>query len=112
MEELRIYKNTDDIRLHVKNVGGHWFDPISMRFFLSRIGKEVFGDRGQYFISSEQHEYYLNGRYHKEQRQYTVRMITPEGQIETVSEFGEFYLLSEAKKWVRAMLKNTAKAVA
>ncbi len=72
----------DGIAAHKDN-GGHFFDPLTMRFFRSRVGRRIYG--GQYFVTSERDGFSLNPR------RYTVRKFTgPDGDVETVGEFQQY----------------------
>lgn len=73
-----------DIKAANKRKGGHFFDPSSMRFFSSRIGKKVYsGPGGVFFTTSEQFDA-------GSPRLYTVREFVPEtGDVDTVGEFNE-----------------------
>ena len=60
--------------------GRHWFDPDTMRFFKTRLGRRGYrGPGGTYFVSSEQGP--------GMPREYTVRRLVGPGHIETVGEF-------------------------
>lgn len=62
---------------------GHFFDADAKRFFRSRIGTTVWNVKGNpgygLFTTSEQGP--------SGERLFTVRMIGPEGSIDTVGEF-------------------------
>lgn len=74
MDELkRIYRE--------RNPDGHWFDPDTMRFFGTRLGR-AFWVRGTdtiYFVTSEKPPH--------GPRAYSVRRMDSEGEIETVGDF-------------------------
>ena len=56
------------------SAGYHWFDPSSMRFFDSRLGRTVYSagaGAGQFFVSSERFDYTTP-------RMYTVRRFDPQ----------------------------------
>jgi len=84
--------------------GGFFFSPASMRFFGSRILSPVFP--GGVFITSEcdsgvrtrrgDHLAAWGG-----QRRYTVRVCRPDGDIDTLSEFGQFPTRAAAIDWAR-----------
>lgn len=83
------YSNIEEIKAANRAGGYAWFEPDAMRFFRSRISKEVFG--GMIFVSSE-----LD--YAGRSRRYTVRYIRPDGSIGTVGDFLEHETLAEAKR--------------
>ena len=72
---------------------GFFFSPEAMRFFSSRIISGVYGYR--YFITSERDR---SGIVWDGQRRYTVRECDYDGNINKVSELGEFATLYQAKK--------------
>jgi hypothetical protein len=84
--------------------GGFFFSPSSMRFFGSRILSPVFP--GGVFITSERDRPVIlstgwstpawDGK-----RRYTVRVCRPNGDIDTVSEFGQFPTRAAAIDWAR-----------
>ena len=82
-----------DIELANRQVGHHFFDVGTKRFFRSRIGRNVYeGSGGVYFVTSEQFEG-SNGS--RAPRRYTVRRFDPAtAHIDTV---GEFNVLSAAQ---------------
>ena len=72
-------------------VGNHWFSEGTMAFFRSRI--EAWDDETGYFISSEV------GPTDDCPRAYTLRKADfKTGRVQTISEFGEFETLREAKR--------------
>lgn len=77
------------------DLGHHWFEPSTKRFFRSRIGDTLYG--GRYFISSEQfHE--------AAPRLYTVREANPDGSIDTVGEFQAYDTRTQAVAAIRKLL--------
>ena len=82
MEKNKCFFTMRDIRQAVEDVGGHWFDKDTMRFFKSRVLPTVY--KGQYFISSEKENW-------NDKRKYTIRKIDlATHSIETVGEFMGF----------------------
>jgi hypothetical protein len=77
---MRTYSSIDQIRQHNAAIGQYFFSSGAMRFFSSRIGREVIG--GRYFITSEQFDY-------NSPRLYTIRECI-DGKVEQVSEFQEY----------------------
>ena len=76
----------DEIKQRHREVGGHFFDDPTMRFFDSRISSRTYGN---HFVTSECSPSGL--------RRYTVRRIDWEtGDISTVGHFHEYDTLGEA----------------
>jgi len=86
MTTTRRYYSVSDIRRHHS---GHWFDPSSMRFFRSRVGDAVYGDGGNFFVSSEQFD-------DRSPRLYTVRVAYDDGSIDEVGKFQQYPTYGEA----------------
>lgn len=98
------YANIDAIKQAHAVSGGYFFAPSSMRFFGSRILSAVFP--GGVFITSEQDRPVilstgLSNPAWGGQRRYTVRVCRPNGDIDTVSEFGQFPTRAAAIAWAR-----------
>ena len=75
--------------------GRHWFDPDTMRFFKTRMGRWGYrGPGGTYFVTSEQGP--------GMPRLYTVRRLAGPGRIETVGEFCGYKARSTAIEAARA----------
>lgn len=74
----------DDIRLSNAQHGQFFFSPSTMRFFKSRVGREVYeGPGGVYFATSEQGPSGI--------RRYTVRQFIPEtGWVKTAGEHQQY----------------------
>jgi hypothetical protein len=84
--------------------GGYFFAPSSMRFFGSRILSPVFP--GGVFITSERDRPVITSAGYSEpawggQRRYTVRACRANGDIDTVSDFGQFPTRAAAVAWAR-----------
>ena len=71
----------EEIKTNNKQAGMHFFTPEPMRFFRSRVGKTVYGER--LFITSEQ--FVSSTRTAK--RRYTVRMAIKGGGIRDIGPF-------------------------
>ena len=81
-------RTIDDIKKRNREVGHHFFDDETMRFFSSRVYSKVCGD---YFVTSEQFPSGL--------RHYSVRRIDWDtGVIETVGGFQRFTSLADAMR--------------
>lgn len=98
------FHNTDQLRYLAREVGSHFFDRDTMRFFSSRIGGEIFA--GRYFVTSERD---ATGAAWGGARRYTVRAFTyADGRLdfETVGEFGEHATRGDALATVRALVSQ------
>lgn len=80
-----------------RSAGQHWFEPDTMRFFNSRIGRRMYGRRmyGRYFVSSEQGPDGI--------RRYSIRQSMPNGHIETVGTFGQFSTSASATRAAKSL---------
>lgn len=92
------YRTIDDIQAAHNATGGHFFSPSAMRFFGSRILSPVFP--GGYFVTSERDTGPAPAAWHGERR-YTVRVCRPDGDIDTVSDYGQFDTRAAALSWAR-----------
>jgi hypothetical protein len=87
MNKYTTYSSINEIIMHHRETGGHFFDASAKRFFSSRIGSVVIG--GRYFITSEQ---FSDGT----PRLYTIRECI-NGRIEDASEFQAYATGAEAR---------------
>ena len=69
-----------DVKRANAEIGHHWFEPQAMRFFQSRISRDLIG--GRWFVSSE--------RGWDDVRKYTVRVVRADGAIDTEGGFDAF----------------------
>jgi len=69
-----------DVKRANAEIGHHWFEIQTMRFFQSRISQNLIG--GRWFISSE--------RGWDDVRRYTVRVVRANGEIDTEGGFDAF----------------------
>lgn len=75
----------DQIKRAAAAAGSHWFDPSTLRYFSSRVGRRVYPvPGGALFISSEQFRGYGSP---DGPRLYSVRSCTLAGKIDTVGKF-------------------------
>ncbi len=88
---MKTFVNITEIKQANKNLGEHFFDRASMRFFNSRVESKVL--RGRYFVTSE-----IGPDEHK---LYSVRMADESGSIETIGEFNVFETIREAKAFIK-----------
>lgn len=77
-----------------KAIGHHFFDRETLRFFGSRISRELVA--GRYFVTSESDFYGTS-------RSYTIRVVNPRGEVDTVGTFGQYETLSQAKRAMRKL---------
>jgi hypothetical protein len=87
MQKYTTYSSINEIIMHNRETGGHFFSPFAKRFFGSRIGSVVIG--GRYFITSEQER-------HDTSRRYTIRECV-NGRINDASEFQAYATGAEAR---------------
>jgi hypothetical protein len=80
---MREFETIDDVRITAKNRGSHWFEPSTMRFFKSRVGRPGTIYKGVYFVSSEQFD-------HNSPRLYSIRKVTCTHNVFDISTVGEF----------------------
>lgn len=79
-DDLPIVWNMPRIKRTMEAAGSHWFEPSTMRFFRTRLGKVFQGPGGIYFVTSEQPPH--------GPRRYSVRRFDPAAiTIETVGAF-------------------------
>jgi hypothetical protein len=88
------YASIEEIKQANADNDGYWFSPGAMRYFGSRISKEVIG--GCLFVTSE--DFPASGRL------YSIRHADPNGKISTVGEFGQYATLDQAKRAARKMI--------
>lgn len=97
----------DDIA-HVKaanrNLGHHFFERDTMRFFQTRIGSTLHG--GRLFVTSERDDSYGAPAWDG-QRRYTIRRANSDGSIHTVSGFGEYATSAAANAAAARLAKET-----
>lgn len=84
-----------EVRIRNKAIGHHFFDPSTMRFFRSRVGNTIYGDK--YFISSEQFD-------ERSPRLFSIRLVNPDGSIDTMGEFQEYSTRAQAMREVKRLL--------
>ena len=75
-----------DVKRANAETGHHWFEPQAMRFFQSRISRNLIG--GRWFVSSE--------RGPNSVRKYTVRVVRADGAIDTEGAFQAYATNAEA----------------
>ena len=94
---------TNELAEIATRLGSHWFAPSTMRFFKSRVSRQVFG--GKYFISSED----TSSPYYPDVRKYSVRSFHIEENgllsIDTIGEFQQYATRSAALSAIQKLLK-------
>lgn len=90
-------KTVSDVKARQRERGLHWFGPNEMRFFNTKIHtKELIG--GRYFVTSE--------RFGDEPRHYSVRVVRPNFEVDTVGTVGDYATASAAKAAAKALTGN------
>ncbi|HSB55645.1 MAG TPA: hypothetical protein VLD58_14895 [Gemmatimonadales bacterium] len=85
-----MYRTITEIRRKNREAGQHFFDPATIRFFNSTIGRKIYG--GRFFITGERFE-----DSPEFPRRYTIRIADDAGHIHDASEFQEFSSHDEAE---------------
>lgn len=96
------FRTMDDVRLANHELGHHWFEPATLRWFGSRVGSTLYG--GRFFTTSERDP---SGSAWNGQRRYSVREVRPDGSVDTASGFGEFASWSGADKAAQRMARES-----
>jgi len=81
-----------------KAAGQFFFERNTMSFFQSRVSRKL---HGHYFVTSERPRWDQNAR-----RSYTVRMVTDDGLIHTLGEFGQFATSKQAHEKAARMWRR------
>jgi len=90
-----MYWSIKDIKRANAKAGRHFFEPATMRFFNSVVGRTVYqGVGGVFFLTSEKGPH--------GPRRYTVRQFNPQGG--DVSTVGEFNVLTKDEATALARL--------
>ena len=76
---------------------GHFFDRDAMRFFNSKVYDGFYFDR--FIITSEKQS-------HAHDRRYSIRIICPTGDIDTIGEFQEFASKRQAETFINKHLSK------
>tara|TARA_R110000868_G_C10821929_1_gene758683 strand:- start:124 stop:480 length:357 start_codon:yes stop_codon:yes gene_type:complete len=95
----------EDIKRAHTATGGYFFSPATMRFFGSRILSGVYGPG--VFVTSEQDKPVIistgwTSAAWEGARRYTVRVCREDGDIDTLSEYGQFETRAAAIAWAKA----------
>jgi hypothetical protein len=92
------YQSIDQIKSANRAAGQFFFEPATLRFFQSRIGRTVY--RGKYFVTSEQ---FVDSRGVAHARKFTIRVAGPDGEIDTVGEFQAYDTSAEAIRAIKLL---------
>ena len=92
------------IRQANDEAGKNFFEPATIRFFDSKIGRTIYqGPGGVYFLTSEQ----FHGSQGSAPRRWTVRVFDPElGNVGTFGEHGGFAGPDSARRAAKAAAKG------
>jgi hypothetical protein len=88
------------LRRMARDAGSHWFDPDTLRFFKSRVGREAYlgADGRWYFLSSEQGP--------RMPRRYSVRAVDDGwAHVESFGGFQAYDTRAQALTGLRHALK-------
>lgn len=100
------------IRQDNENLGHHWFDPGSVRFFASRFAQYGYqlADGRRVFVSSEQ--FRDDYRHYRAPRRYTLRIQAADGSVDTLGDFQAYGSRSGAHaamlRWIAGQESVTA----
>ena len=97
-----MFSNTNDLARLARDCGNHFFNRDALRFFDSRICRDIYG--GRYFVTSEKHTNAFLGV--DEPRRYTVREFDYRDgtlTIDTVGDFQGFDSLASAQVAARIL---------
>ena len=94
-------KTIDEIKQANRNLGHHWFDAGTMRFFATRICNETveeLPDGGALFVTSEKPPH--------GERAYAVRRAKPNGEVETVGRICTYRTRQQAIAALKEVLDS------
>lgn len=78
-----------------RKIGQNFFSKEAMRFFGTKIESQIFfTDTVSYFITSEQDP---AGKAWFGNRRYTIRIAYPDGNVDTLGNFGQYFDYDEAR---------------
>lgn len=87
------FETINDVKRANIRIGHKWFDEGSMRFFNSQVtGTDKLINK-RFFISSEQ---FVPSRGPAEPRMFTIRVVSPNGEVDTYGEFQAYATKGEA----------------
>jgi hypothetical protein len=86
----------EEIKSKNRDIGHHWFEADTMRFFRSRIPQTTV-DGWNLFVTSEQFD-------EDSPRLYTIRVANKDGSIDTMGDFQAFGTRAQAVAAARRLL--------
>jgi hypothetical protein len=105
MKTIGNFSYLSQIRSANRQIGNHWFDPDTLRFFKGKVYEGVYG--GCVFVSSEKNDSPYS---YPSPRKYSVRVAMEDGSIQSYA-FAMYDSKREADreaKWLGNALKNGA----
>lgn len=87
----------DEVREANRELGHHFFDKETIRFFGSRVGSKLYG--GRFFVTSELDFY-------RTDRRYSVRFVEDDGSVSTTVDFREYGSWREAHAAARKAARD------
>lgn len=95
------WRSLEQVRAANRNLGHHWFDADSMRFFRTRLPKGMIG--GRLFVTSEQ---FVSADGWADARRYTIRVAKDDGSVETFGEFQEYASGDAARRVAETIVRE------
>lgn len=94
-----MFTTISELRQANREIGNHFFDRSTMRFFASRVESGLYA--GRYFITSEK------TGFDSTVRKFTVREAQPDGRVATVGDtFNKFLFIEDARDLCRELSKG------
>lgn len=87
-----MFKTISEVRTANQALGRYFFSKQTMRFFNSKVYPRII--KGCMFVTSEQFD-------EKSERLFTVRVVSEEGEVNTLSKFQQFRSKKEANAWAK-----------
>jgi hypothetical protein len=95
-----MFKTISEIKDRNAEIGNHWFERGTMKFFRSRIAPGIYPlPDGALFITSEQFD-------ENSPRKYTIRHAYENGHIDTVGKFQAYGFLEDARDAAKEMAQE------
>lgn len=99
-----MYTTIAEMRAANRRAGQFWFEPSTLAFFSSKIHTPLYPvAEGAYFVTTEQAP---ASRDYRPAAMHSVRFMDASGQVETVGEFQEYGLLSDALTAAKTMQRT------
>ena len=97
-----MFYNIEQVKEANKIINHYFFSKSTMQFFKSKISSGIIHKNNKmYFISSEQMQYSDGFR---EDRKYTIRIVSENGEVNTIGEFQQFKSLHKARTYINNYL--------